>query len=162
MTDNRIDTVPDSFSGAFAGNYLGNPAVVQGLTSEYLSTFEALLRRRSADEITAEDFKDQLSEMVHHYGDIFSGRVAAYSIIQGYHDHTLGYKLMADLGPFWGANRARWNDDPVCTLFEWAAVMYANNLKTADDDEVLLGVMFKPTHQYFVQVLLGIEARVVS
>ncbi len=159
MTENRIDTVPDSFAGAFGDKYLGSPDLVQRLTSEFLVGFEALLRRRSDDEMTAEDFKDKFSEMVRHYADIFSGRDRSYTIIKGYHDQTLGFKLMADLGEFWRKSRARWNDDSVCTLFEWAAVMYANDLKTADDDEVLLGIMFRPTQEYFVKVLLGIEAR---
>jgi hypothetical protein len=122
--------------------------------------FEALVRSRSADEISEDEFLGKVSTLVRRHADIFSGRDPAYTIMKGYNDQTLKYKLMADLGEFWRKNRHRWDDDSVCVLFEWAGVMYINDLKTADDDEVLLGIMFRPTQEYFVKVLLGIESRV--
>ena len=160
MTKRRDDTVPESFAVAFGGNYLGDPTVVKRLTGEYLVSFEKLLRSRSDNQITADEYKTNCSELVWHYADIISGRDPAYEIIKGYHDQTLKYKLMADLGEMWRKNRARWDDDSVCVLFEWAALVYAEHLKKADDDEILLGIMFRPTYEYFVQVILGIEKRV--
>ena len=159
MASGDIDSIPESFASAFGAKYLGNPDIVKRLTSEYLVQFEALLRSRSEGQVSAEEFQADFKTLVYQYADIFSGRDTTYTIINGYHNFTLKFKLMADLGEFWRKNRARWNDDSVCVLFEWAAVMYANDLKKAQDDDILLGVMFRPTQEYFVQVLLGIERR---
>lgn len=104
MTKQRIDSIPESFAVAFGGNYLGDPTVVKRLTGEYLVSFEKLLRSRSNDQITADDFKTKWSELIRHYADIIAGRDPAYEIIKGYHDQTLKYKLMADLGEMWRKN----------------------------------------------------------
>ena len=91
--------------------------------------------------------------------NIFSGRDPAYRTIKGYHERTLQQKLIADLGEFWRKQRGSWGDDAVAVLFEWLGVILAEKLKLAQGDDMLLEIMLKPSVQYTVQVLLGMEKR---
>jgi hypothetical protein len=151
--------VPPSFSDAFSGSYLGDPAVVGGLVAEYCTGFEQAIYGLAAKEITKSEFDESINAAIRHYADIFSGRSPAYQTIKGYHENTLKYKLMADLGEFWQRRRAKWSDDSVCVLFEWLGANLAESVKRADGDDMLLEIMLKPTYEYTVQVLLGTEKR---
>lgn len=103
--------------------------------------------------------KQQVAADVMHVADIVSGRDPAWRIIKGYHDFTLGNKLMADLGSHWKDHAAQWNNDPVCVLFDWVAAWAFEYIKRADGDDMLLGVMLRPTVDYAVHVILGTEKR---
>ena len=146
---------PASFSEAFAENYLGSPQVVAGLVSRFCSQAEADFANLRAGALAKQAFTDGLNARVRAYADIFSGRDPAYKTVMGYHEHTLGFRLMADLGEFWQKQRGQWGDDPVCVLFEWLAVILADKVKMADGNDMLLGVAFGPTLQYAIGVLSG-------
>lgn len=160
MAQEKIDDViPASFGDAFAGDYLGDPDVVARLVAEFCTSFEDVLAQRAAGSIEAAEFLKSSRALILRFADICSGREPAYRIIMGYHDATLAAKLIADLGDFWGSNRENWNDDPVAVLFLWLGLILADKLKLAKDDEVLLGIMIKPSVEYAVNVILGIEKR---
>lgn len=149
------ESVPPSFGNALVENYLGDPDVVSRLVGEFLAEAESLLQNSSGEK----EFANKSRALVRHYADIFSGRDASYKTISGYNAVTLKSKLAADLGSFWRSNRAKWDDDSVCVMFEWLLLMLADSLKRADGDQMLLGVMLKPVTQYAVKVFLGIEVR---
>lgn len=94
--------------------------------------------------------------------DIVSGRDPSWQVIKGYHDHSMAIKLMADLGPYWQQHRARWGDDAVAVLFDWLASIVMEKTRLADGDDMLLGVMLRPSMQYATKVILGIEERVTA
>lgn len=154
----HTEEVPSSFSEAFSGKYLGDPDVVSALIGEFSAKYEEAFNalRAGSDK---KEFADAANKLVRDYGDIFTGRNPEYKIIAGYHDNTLGVKLRADLGAFWQSHRVKWNDDAVCVLLEWLAVIMSENLKKADGDDMLFEVMMKPSVQYAVKVIVGIEAR---
>ena len=153
----HTENVPASFLEAFGDNYLGNPDLVNRLVSEFLVSAEVLLGKLGT--IKPAEFREQANTLIKKSADIFSGRDSDYTVIVGYNKVSLGYKLMADLGEFWQKNRAKWNDDAVAVLFEYLLVMLAESLKKADGDEMLLEIMLKPSVQYAVKVLLGVEQR---
>ena len=142
--------------------YLGNPDVVTALVGGFAANVDAMRTGLLSGSISAEVAKNDLRAKTRNLADIFSGRDPGYQIIKGYHDASLGAKLRADLGEYWRVQRAEWNDDPVCVLFDWLSAVIMDKLKLADDDEMLLEVMLKPSMQYTVKVLLGIEARVAA
>jgi hypothetical protein len=156
----RDETIPESFAKALDVNYLGNPDTVNSLVSRFCAEFSELLQNLKAGSVDKAQFVESTKQLINQYADIFSGRNASYTTIAGYNNRTLPIKLKADLGEFWQKQRSSWNDDPVCVLFEWLAMILAEKIKLADGDDMLLGVMFKPSIQYTVQVLLGIEQRV--
>lgn len=160
METNKIDAaIPASFGEAFADDYLGNPEVVARLVAEFCTSFESLLAQRSIGDIESAEFLRDARALIMRFADICSGREPAYRIIMGYHDATLAAKLIADLGDFWGANRESWKDDAVAVLFLWLGLIVADKLKLAKDDEMLLGIMLKPSVEYVVSVILGTEKR---
>lgn len=153
------DVLPESFKDGLAPNYLGNQELVTRLVSEYSAKVEEAINRLGAGETSPAEFVDSSVALVREYAGIFSGRDPRYLPIVGYHGQSLPMKLQADLGEFWRKRRSAWNDDAVCVLFEWLAMMLAEKMRTADGDDMLLGIMFKPSFQYAVQVLLGVEQR---
>jgi hypothetical protein len=153
------EIAPDSFNDAFKPNYLGNPEAVAALIASFCTSVEKLVGDVMYGRITPEVFTESLKVQIRLQADIFSGRDPEYITVKGYNEHNLGFKLMADLDHWWQANRAKWNDDPFCVLFEWLAVMVAEKVKLADGDEMLLEVMLKPSVQWAVHELLGNEAR---
>ena len=150
---------PASFSDAFANNYLGSPTVVAELVARFCAGVEADIAGLRAGRLGKEAFVAGLRAQVRRYADIFSGRDPGYKTVLGYHERTLNFRLMADLGKFWQKHRAKWADDPVCVLFEWLAVILAEKVKMADGDDMLLGVALGPTVEYTVGVLTSTEKR---
>lgn len=153
------EVIPASFADAFSDNYLGSPDVVSRLVAAYLAECEKLLYDHSDAVITPAEFRVQVRGLIQKNADIFSGRDPAYKFVKGYNDFSLGFKLKADLGAFWQSNRAAWSDDPVCVLFEWLLVMFREELLKSGGEDWLLGIMIKPSVEYTVKVLLGIEER---
>lgn len=153
------ENVPVSFADALSGSYLGDPEVVSTLVATFCTGVEQTLSQLQRGEISKEQFDKGCNEAIRHYADIFSARDPGYKPIVGYHGQTLNYKLMADLGEFWRKQRGKWNDDSVAVLFEKLLVNLAESLKRSDGDDMLLGVMMRPTMDYTVGVLLGTEKR---
>lgn len=151
--------IPPSFADALDHNYLGDPAVSTRLVAAFLAKAEEVIHRRGAGELDAQAGADEFRRLIREYADIVSGRNPAYKPVIGYHSRTLPIKLRADLGEFWQQNRAKWDDDSVCVLFEWLLVTLFDAMKRADGDEMLLGVMLKPSVEYATQVILGTEKR---
>lgn len=159
MGEQDIEIAPESFSDAFAENYLGSPEVVATLLAEFCSGVEALVNDLMYSRIDGPTLISALNGKIHAAADIFSGRNPDYITVKGYNEQTLGFKLMADLGMQWRSHRAKWEDDSLCVFFEWLAIMVSEKTKLADGDEMLLEVMLKPSVQWAVHELLGIEAR---
>lgn len=150
------EEIPASLGRAFDSGYLGDPDVVSGLVGRFCSSVERLLCGGAASK---EDFVARSNALIRAHADIFAGRVAGYTPVEGYNSVTLPAKLTADLGEFWTKQRAKWNDDALCVFFEWLFVHAAEFVKRADGDDMLLEIMLKPTVQQAVRVLLGIEER---
>lgn len=125
----------------------------------FAAKVEAIISAVSSRGLSGDTAKAELGAEIIRLAGIFSGRDPGYSIIKGYNDFTLGNKLKIDLGQFWHARRHEFGDDPVAVLFDWLAALLIEKWKLADGDDMLLGVMIKPTMQYTVKVLLGIEER---
>lgn len=155
----EIIEVPKSFKDGLSGSSLGDPAVVQRLIGQYLAAFEADYYKLVSGQMSKADFVKATDDRVRKHADIIAGKDPNYQTIIGYHERTLPAKLMADLGPVWIKNRAKWNDRSVCVFFEWLAVTLANALKRADGDEDVLSVLIGTNVQYAVKVILGIEER---
>jgi hypothetical protein len=153
------EVIPESFGGATADNYLGSPAVSARLIGQFCAEVEADITSLCGGLVSSSAFSDGLVTKVRRFADIFSGRDPEYQTIKGYHEHTLRFRLMADLGEYWQSHRAKWNDDPVCVMFEWLAVTLAEKVKLSDGDDMLLGVMMGPTVEYCTKVVLGTERR---
>jgi hypothetical protein len=161
MGTKKLETeIPLSFEESFSGNFLGDPDVVNRLVSSYATKVESLIIKLWSKELDSNDFESKGRQLTREYADIFAGRNDLYTFVKGYNDFTLPIKLKADLGEYWQRRRADWNDDSVCVLFEWLAMIIFDKMKIADGDDMLFGVMIKPSIQYTVQVLLGIEQRV--
>lgn len=154
-----VEFLPDSFGDAFKDNYLGSPEVVSVLIAQFCSSVEAQVKDLMFGRVDKGNFVLHLNHEIRAKADIFSGRNPDYITIKGYNEHTLWFKLMADLGGWWGEHRAKWDDDALCVLFEWLAIMVAEKVKLADGDEMLLEVMLRPSVQWVCHELLGIEAR---
>jgi len=152
------ENLPASFGDSFDSGYLGSPLLVNNLVGQFCSAVESLLFAGIGEE----EFVPRATGMIKRYADVFSGRNPEYKVVAGYHDQTINYRLMADLGDFWTKNRAKWNDDAVAVFFEWLLVMLAEKVRLASGDDLLLEVMFKPTFQYAVGVLLGTGDRIQS
>jgi|GEM_PF-2195987 len=159
------EVVPASFVDAFSENYLGNPDNVSRLVAEFCSRAEATIIDFMAGRVDKDLFDPAIKNLIHHYADIFSGRRAPeYGFVSGYNDFTLPNKLKADLGDFWRQRRARWDDDAVCVLFEWLTLHLVEAVKKWPDeeDDWVKEIDLKPSIQYAVKVLLGIEERATS
>lgn len=141
---------------SFDPTYLGNPDVVERLVAEFCTAVLGLIDGGKAT------FKDGIKPLITRYADIFSGRSPDYKPMIGYNKVTLPGKLMADLGEFWPAQRAQWNDDPVQVLLWWPTNYLVDAATKADGDEMLFEVMVKPYVQGVVQRLLGIEKRLTA
>jgi len=153
------ESVPASFGDAFADNYLGNPDTVSALVGQFCANVEHFMNGGTSSK---DDFVAKSNAMIREYAAIFSGRSDLYNPQAGYNAITLPAKLIADLGPFWADHRAKWEDDSVCVFFEWLFVTVAGEVKKADGDDMLLGIMLGPTIKQSVKLLLGIEARRMS
>lgn len=90
---------------------------------------------------------------------VFSGSDPAFAPIKGYHGYTLPGKLQADLGSYWQEHRAEWGDDAVAVLFDWLGAHVVAAAGRADGDDHLLEAALRPSVQYAVRVLLGVEER---
>lgn len=156
MSNERYKIADGAFSDTSSPTYLGNADTVNRLVSEFCARMLPLLNGNAESK---EDFIAQYNALCIEYADIFSGRNPKYQTIKGYNEISLPAKLMADLGPYWRSQRQYCNDDPVRVFFSWLASILHEKLKVAKDDELLLGIMFKPTMQQAVQTLLGIERR---
>lgn len=157
--------IPASFADAFDENYLGNPDNVSRLVAEFCTRAEATIKDLMYGRLDKAMFDTGIKVLIRHYADIFSGRrEPEYKIVKGYNDFSLKYKLMADLGEFWQKRRARWDDDAVCVLFEWLTFALAASIKKFPDDhdDFVKEIELKPTIQYTVKVLLGVEERATS
>lgn len=150
---------PPSFLESAASEYLGSPEVVTPIVAGFCQAVEQALKDEEYGKIKPEEFVAKVTALTRDTAAIFSGDHPDYKTIPGYHDGALRYKLMADLAPFWRVARSRWDDDPVCVLFEWLGVMMAEKLKETQGDEILFQVKFGPLMRYAVGVLLGVEAR---
>jgi hypothetical protein len=139
--------------------YLGNTSLVTRLVGEFSSKIEALVLNLQSQAIGKIEAKAFLAAEIKKLAEIFSGHHPGYNPIKGYNNHLLGHKLKADLGEYWQQHRVEWNDDPVCVLFDWLAALVMEKVKLADGDDMLLEIMLKPSVQYTVKVLLGIEDR---
>lgn len=158
------EEVPASFADAFADNYLGDPALVSRLVGGFCAQIEALIKARLSGDISPDQVKSSSSAEVIKLANIFSGRNLEYKVISGYHGQALAAKLIGDLGPHWRAVRAQWNDDPTSVLFDWLArlVMEATRKWPDESDDWVKEIDLKPSVQYTVKVLLGIEERATS
>lgn len=112
-----------------------------------------------AGELSANAAKGQIAQHIRANAAIFSGKDPAYQIVKGYHDVSLPGKLVADLGAFYRANCTGWDNDAVAVLFDWLASLLLEKMQQAQGDEMLLGVMLKPSVQYAVGALLGSDPR---
>jgi len=112
-------------------------------------------------QISPDQVKATASHEVTKIANIFSGRDKSYQVIKGYHGYSLPGKLIADLAPHWRTSRDRWNDDATCVLFDWLAclVMDATKKWPDESDDWMKEIDLKPSIQYTVKVLLGIEER---
>lgn len=144
---------------ATASAFLGDAETIAALIGAFCAMFEAELRAKDDDQKDADEFVFRARSLTRQYAAIFSGAHPGYQIVAGYHDLTVHQKLKADLGDFWVTRREAWDGDAICVLFEWLAVILAEKIKLAQGDEMLLEVMFKPSVQYAVKVLAGIEPR---
>lgn len=151
--------IPPSFAESAVAGFLGNPEVVTPIVAGFCQAVEQALKDRQYGKVKPEEIVEKVTALTRDTAAIFSGDNPDYKIIPGYHDSALRHKLMADLAPFWRVARSRWDDDPVCVLFEWLGVMMAEKLKETQGDEILFQVKFGPLMRYAVGVLLGVEAR---
>ena len=138
---------------SFDPTYLGNPEVVERLVAEFCTAVSGLI------DGGKETFKAGIPPLITRYADIFSGRSPDYKPMIGYNEVTLPAKLMVDLGPFWPAQRAQWNDDPVQVLFWWLTNHLVDAATKSPDDVLLFEVRAGPHIRGVVQRLLGIEKR---
>jgi len=152
------EAVPESFGHIANDGYLGNPEVVNSLVAEFCTGVFGLLDAVAGGVIGSDEYNKLSDKLIRDHADIFAGRNESFTIILGY-PAALQMKLRADLKSFWQDNRERYEDDSICCLFEWLFVILADKRRIADGDEMLLEVMLKPSIQYTVQVLLGIEER---
>ncbi len=157
MNTERYKIAEGAFSDTTSPTYLGNSEAVNRLVSEFCAKNMMLFEGGAESK---QDFIDQSKALVREYADIFAGRNPEYQTIKGYNEISLPAKLRVDLGPFWASQRKYWDDDPVCVFFSWLGRMLYEKLKLAHGDEMLLGVMFKPTMQQAIKILLGIDERV--
>lgn len=155
----RYRVSPGAFSDPSSATSLGNPDVVSVLVGGFAAKVEAIAMAASSGEVPGDSAHAELGAEITRLAGIFSGRNPGYSIIKGYHDFTLGIKLRVDLGPHWHAHRHEFADDPVAVLFDWLAALVIEKWKLADGDDMLMGVMLKPSLQYAVKVLMGAEER---
>ena len=140
---------------SFDPTYLGNPDVVERLVAEFCTAVAGLI---DAGKV---GFKAGIPPLITRYADIFSGRSPDYKPMIGYNEVTLPAKLRVDLGPFWPAQRAQWNDDPVQVLLWWLVNYLVDAATKADGDEMLFEVMVGPYVRGVVERLLGIEKRLM-
>ena len=152
MVDRFNDYQP-GMEDSLADNYLGNPEVVSKLAAEFCSGAMSLMDAGKGS------FKDGIQVLIERYADIFSGRSADYRSQVGFNETTLPIRCMVDLGDFWKEQRGAWGDDPVRVFLWWLVCHLVESRSRADGDEMLLGVMFKPNLQAFIQKVLGIEER---
>lgn len=157
--DDSYTLTEGEFAGAGSPTYLGNAETVNRLVSEFCARMLPLLNGEAASK---EDFVAQYNALCVEYADIFAGRNPQYQTIKGYNEISLPAKLKIDLGPYWQSQRKYCDDDPVRVFFSWLARMLHEKLKIAKDDDLLLGIMFKPTMQQAVKILLGIDPRVTG
>lgn len=156
------EVAPASFAQAFNENYLGNPDNVSRFVAEFCALAESTIIDFMAGRVDKDLFDPAIKNLIRHYADIFSGRRAPeYGFVKGYNDFTLPHKLKVDLGDFWQQRRARWDDDAVCVLFEWLALHLVESAKKfpEESDDWMKAIDLKPSIQYAVKVLLGIEER---
>lgn len=152
------ESVPASFLVAGQQGYLGDPEVVSSEVARFLASAEELVGHLRNGDLSKDDFAAASRQLVQGCADVFAGRAEGYVPIQGYTGQTLGYKVMADLpGGFWAKRRAAWGDDPMCVLFEYLLLRLVEDYKTADGDDMLLGVMLGPTVEGVTRLLLGTE-----
>lgn len=156
------EVIPASFADAFSDNYLGDPEVVSRLVVAFCVRIEALVKARLNGDISPDQLKANASADVIKISDIFAGRNPEYKVIKGYHGYSLPGKLIGDLLPHWQVARKRWNDDPTCVLFDWlfCLVMEATRKWPDESDDYMKEIDLKPSIQYTIKVLLGIEERV--
>ena len=155
------EEVPASFLEAASGHYLGDPEVVAALVGTFCANVELAIDQFRNGELSKVLMDSMLRSLVIGSADSFSGLNENYDIINGYNDVTLAIKLRADLGEFWDSNRAAWNDNAVCVLFERLALDVAHAMKTSPlpEDDFMREIILKPTVQFVVRELLGIEER---
>ena len=156
MENERYKIAEGAFSDTSSPTYLGNSETVNRLVSEFCARMLPLL---SGQAESKDDFLAKYRALCIEYADIFSGRNPKYQTIKGYNEISLPAKLRADLGPYWRSQREYCNDDPVWAFFSWLGSVLHEKLKIAKDDDMLLGIMFKPTMQQAVKILLGIDQR---
>ena len=148
---------PDAFT-APGERYLGNAAVVAELVGGFCAHAEAVAMDLRAGKITPAAAQADMAEKIRSMARVFSGGDPDFQIIKGYHDVSLGGKLIADMGDFWRDHRQAWGDDPVAVLFDWLGALVMEKAGQTDEDW-LLEIMLRPSVQYASSVLLGIEKR---
>jgi hypothetical protein len=157
----RFRIAPEAFSIPDERN-LGNPAVVSRLVGEFCARCEAMTNEVRDKVIDPAAVKVEIGQQIRRLANIFGGRDPGYTIIRGWHDVSLAGQLIADLGPFWRKQHAEWNDDAIAVLFDWLAAHVIEQTHKCQGDDLLLGVKLKPSIQYAVTSLLGINRRAGS
>ena len=153
----RYKIAPGAFCDPSSPTYLGNPDVVSSLVGKFCADVEALLVRLSSRDVVLSDAKVELHGLVTKIADIFAGRSVEYDPIKGYNGISLDGKVVALLGPYWSSQRAEYADDPMSVFFDWLSAIFTEKWRLADGDDMLLGVMIKPSLQSANRILLGIE-----
>jgi hypothetical protein len=140
--------------------YLGDPKVTNALVQEYIMAFRELFYSLYKEEIEKEGFLEEYRALRKKYARIFGGKDENYAPILGVHGPGLAGKLWADLGEYWKANRARYDEDPIEGLFGWLADMYVECLeKHAREDDPVFIVKYGGYIKDATELLLGVEKR---
>lgn len=146
--------------GADSPNYLGSPAVVAQLVSDFCTHVHEWAGQRGSGSMAKDEFIVRLKNRIDAMADIFMGRNGDYVKIVGWNsDYGLGVAAKQSLGEFWGKYAAEYDNDPGKALFGWLAASVVDAGRSAADDPDLYGAAVRQKMDMVVRLLLGLHRR---
>jgi hypothetical protein len=147
--------------GADKPNFLGSPAIVTKLVSEYSEAVYEMTKARGSGAMSGDLFKQNLGELIDRNADIVMGRNPDYVSIMGWNNRfALGMAIRQYLGVFWDNTKGSYGDDPGKVLFAFlAAHIVEQAVASQNGDPDLAGAKIRSVIDGVIKLLLGLAER---
>jgi len=147
--------------GAGKKNYLGAPAVVTKLVSEYSEEIYEMVKARGSGAMSKDEMTAELKRVINQNADIIMGRNPDYNGVMGWNNkYALGLSIKQFLGSWIAKQPERSTEDPGSLLFFWLAAHIVDQaLASQNSDPDIAGAKAYARIQDVIKVILGLAER---
>jgi len=147
--------------GAGKKNYLGAPAVVTKLVTDFSDEIYEMVKARGSGAMSKDEMTAELGRVIPKNADIILGRNPDYNGVMGWNNkYALGLSIRQYFGDYWESHKDAYDNDPGQVLFAYLAAHIVDQaIASQNSDPDIAGAKIWRITDNVIKLILGQNER---